>query len=179
MIQVKRKKATPRYVPDYIAKSLLDVNFEELKSRGIKFVAFDADSTLVPFQGIKLTSETREFLKQKRKLFKKWCIASNRVPDNLRPLAKGIDAEVIRATFFVRKPHRKYFSKVLNHLDAQPHEVAMIGDKLFADMFGAKRSGFITVWVERLGTDPLDRLIYLRRVERRLLKNYVQSGKQA
>ncbi len=174
MREVKREVNTPRFVPDFMATSLLDIDFELLKRRGIKFVAFDADSTLVPYRGIELTPKTRDFLISKRQLFDKWVIASNRPTNDLQDLAKSIDAKVVRAILFKRKPQKRYFKKVLRFLNAKPPEVAMIGDKLIADIFGAKRMGMVTVWVEHLGKDSLvDRIIRLRKIERRFLKKYV------
>ncbi len=174
MREVKREVNTPRFVPDFMASSLMDIDFELLKKRGIKFVAFDADSTLVPYRGIELTPKTQKFLLSKRKLFKKWVIASNRPTNDLQNLAKSIDATVVRAILFKRKPQKRYFKKVLRFLGAKPSEIAMVGDKLIADMFGAKRMGMVTVWVEHLGKDSLvDRLTRLRKIERRFLKKYV------
>lgn len=173
MIALKRGARTPRFVPDYIAKSLADIDFVLLKKRGIKFIAFDADSTLVPFRGKTMLGATRRLLHTKRKLFKDWCIASNRVTNDLQPLADSINAKVVRATLFTRKPSRRFFARVLDKLQARPQDTAMIGDKLIADMWGAKRAGITTVWVEHLGNDnPLDRIFRTRHLEKQLMKAY-------
>jgi uncharacterized protein len=176
MRDVKREVNTPRFVPDYIATSLVDVDFEALKKRGIKYIAFDADSTLVPYRGIVLAPQTKSYLLRQRKLFKKWCIASNRPTNDLQDLGMSIDAQVIRAGILKRKPAKRYFRKVLSQLHARPSEVAMIGDKLLADMFGGKRSGLVTVWVEHLGKDSIvDRITRLRTWEKKLLKSYISK----
>jgi len=175
MRALKRDSKTPKFVPDYMATSLLSVDFKELKKRGVRFIAFDADSTLVDFRGKALLPETKLFLQEQRKLFESWCIASNRITNDLLPLAESMDAQIVQATIFVRKPQRKFFDWVIRHFGAQPQEIAMIGDKLLADMYGAKKSGLITVWVEKIGQDsPWDRLIRLRSLERRLLKKFLK-----
>lgn len=176
MRKLHRDKNTPRYVPDYMATSVTQIDFKKLKSQGVKYIAFDADSTLVQFRGKVLSDKSRKYLKQQRKLFKDWCIASNRISNNLLPLAKSIDAHIIQATLFNRKPQRQYFKQILKHFDAKPHEIAMIGDKLIADMYGAKKSGFVTVWVEHIGKDGLhDRIFKIRKIERRLMKKYMSE----
>lgn len=173
MIHIKREAKTPRFVPDYMAKSIEDIDFKLLAKNGVRYVAFDADSTLVPYRGIEISQSTIKFLKKQRPLFKNWCVASNRLTNDLDPLAKTIDASVIRAQGLFRKPQIRFFQHVLQHLGAKPHEVVMIGDKLRADIFGAKRAGLTTVWVEHLGADSLfDQLIHLRKIERRLLKKH-------
>ncbi len=172
-----KKIHTPRFVPDYMATSLLDVDFKELKKRGVKYVAFDADSTLVPSRGKLLDAKTEAFLKKNRPLFKDWCIASNRITNDLLPLAKSMDAHVIQATIIIRKPQRRFYEWVTGYFKPnKPSEIAMIGDKLIADMYGAKRAGMTTVWVEKIGRDnPWDMLLQVRRWEKQLMKGYVKN----
>lgn len=179
MRELKKKKGTPRFVPDYMATSLLDVDFELLKRRGIKYIAFDADSTLVPSRGKLLDPKTEAFLKKYRPMFEDWCIASNRITNDLLGLAKSMDAHVIQATIVVRKPQLRFFKWVLDYFKAKKSsEIAMVGDKLIADMFGANRAGMTTVWVEKIGRDnPWDALIQVRRWERQLMKAYVKDKK--
>lgn len=179
MRELQKKQGTPRFVPDYMAQSLLDVDFELLKKRGIKYIAFDADSTLVPSRGKLLDAKSEAFLKKYRPLFKDWCIASNRITNDLLPLAKSMDAQVVQATVTIRKPQRRFFAWVLAYFKAaKPSEIAMVGDKLIADMYGAKRAGMTTIWVEKIGKDnPWDMLIQVRRWERQLMKAYLKEPK--
>lgn len=173
MKALRKEVNTSYFVPDYMARSLKDVDFAELRSQGIRFIAFDADSTLVAFRGRALSQDTKEFLLQQRQLFDDWCIASNRITNDLLPLGQSIDAQVIRATWTVRKPQRRFFDQVIRHFGGRPAEIAMIGDKLFADMWGANRAGLVTVWVEKVGPDnPLDQLFQTRRIEHWILKRY-------
>jgi len=169
-----RDFSTPQYVPDYMAKSLLGIDFKELKKSGVKHIAFDADSTLVHFRGRVLPVETKEFLQKQRKLFESWVIASNRITNDLLPLAESMDAQVIRATLTNRKPQRRFFDQVIRHFGAKPQEIAMVGDKLMADIWGAKRAGMVTVWVEKIGPDsPWDSVIQLRRWEKWWLRKFL------
>lgn len=177
MRALDKKVSTPKFVPDYMASSLLDVDFKELKRQGVKYVAFDADSTLVPSRGKLLDAKTEAFLKKNRPLFKDWCIASNRITNDLLPLAKSMDAHVIQATILIRKPQRRFYKWVLGYFKPKKSsEIAMIGDKLIADMFGAKRADMTTVWVEKIGRDnPWDMLLQVRRWERQLMKGYLKD----
>lgn len=173
MIAIEKDSTSPTFVPDYLATSIEDIDFVLLARQGIKYVAFDADSTLVPYRGIELTPQTAKFLKKQKKLFSSWCIASNRVTNDLHGIAETLEAGVVRATLTTRKPKRKFFKRVLQHFDAPAHEIVMVGDKLFADVWGANRVGMKTVWVEHLGKDSLfDRITHLRRFQKRFLKHY-------
>jgi uncharacterized protein len=174
MISLAKNASMPGYVPDYMASSISKIDFQKLAADGIKYIAFDADHTLVPYRGIVLDPQTAQFLASQKNSFKEWCIASNRVTNDLHGIAEALDVHVIRASATVRKPSRKFYQWVIDYFGARPEEIAMIGDKLLADVWGGNRSGLKTVWVEHLGKDgPLDKLIGLRRIERRLLKRYL------
>lgn len=175
MIKLKKTQRTPNYVPDYMAKSMADVDFEQLKKTGIKYIAFDADSTLVPFRGKALIESTKKLLVSKRSMFKKWCIASNRPTNDLSPLANSIDAGVVRAGIISRKPWSRFFVRLMSFFTPdKPSEIAMIGDKLIADMWGGKRAGMVTVWVDRIGPDnPLDTVFKVRKFEKWLMRKHI------
>jgi uncharacterized protein len=177
MNALKREADTPEFVPDYTAESLKDIDFERLQKKGVKYIAFDADSTLVPFRGRKLQEPVKELLISKKHLFKKWCIASNRPFNDLQKLGRSIDAVVIRSGLISRKPWKRYFNRVINFFGAKrPEQIAMIGDKLIADMWGAKKMGMITIWVDKIGQDnPLDRLFRVRQHEKRLMRKFLEN----
>lgn len=46
----------------------------------------------------------------------------------------------------VRKPHPKIFEKALRRMGARPEESVMVGDRLYSDIYGAKRVGMHTIW---------------------------------
>jgi HAD superfamily phosphatase (TIGR01668 family) len=174
MRRIKKDIHTPAFVPDYMAKSLHEVDFDDLKKRGIKYIAFDADATLVSYRTNVLAPETKLLLQKNRKKFTKWVIASNRVGSGLMPLAESMDAQVIQATMFGRKPRRKFFNRVISHFGGKPQEIAMIGDKLIADVYGGNKAGLTTVWVEQLGaTAKHDWLFRTRQFERWLMRKYL------
>lgn len=181
MKAVREGRDLPDYVPDYYADSVAEIDFKLLKKQGITCIAFDADSTLVPFTLLpfkKKTIETRALgkLLAARKLFSCWIIASNRPTNDLQELAKTIDAEVVRASLILRKPRKAYFEKVIDQAQTPPEQIAMVGDKLMADVFGAKRMGMTTVWVKNIGRDnPLDRLLQVRKYEKKLIKQFMND----
>jgi putative hydrolase of the HAD superfamily len=46
----------------------------------------------------------------------------------------------------VKKPHPKIFQKALRRAGVKPEEALMVGDRLYSDIYGAKRVGMRTVW---------------------------------
>ncbi len=172
-----RGKTDPAFVPDYMATSVTDIDFDVLLQNGVKYIAFDADNTLVPYFGTVIDKASLKYLSQELKKFKGACIASNRITDNLSPLAVSLNIDIVKAGVFIRKPRRRYYRRVLKHFHAKEYEVAMIGDKLRTDIWGANRMNIVTVWVEKIGRDILwDRVLRVRSIERWLLKNYIKKN---
>jgi HAD superfamily hydrolase (TIGR01662 family) len=48
-----------------------------------------------------------------------------------------------------RKPHPRIFGTALAHWTIKPDQVAMVGDRLEADIRGAKRAGMVGIWIRR------------------------------
>jgi HAD superfamily hydrolase (TIGR01662 family) len=48
-----------------------------------------------------------------------------------------------------RKPHPRIFAQALAHWEFPPAEVAMVGDRLKADILGANQAGMFSIWASR------------------------------
>ena len=174
MRKLRKTAHTSKFAPDYMAKSVLDIDFKALQKAGIKYVAFDADSTLVQYKEKQLSKKTQDFLKTHKNSFIDWAIASNRTKKTLMTIAAELDAEIVAANYMVRKPRKAYFKKLIRYFDAKPEQIAMVGDKLLADVWGGNRMGLTTVWVERIGPDNIvDKIFATRQIEAWLMRHYV------
>jgi putative hydrolase of the HAD superfamily len=73
--------------------------------------------------------------------------------DDVRILARDcafepfLDFIVTSAQVGFRKPDQRAFQAALAHWDVPPAEIAMVGDRLDADIGGAKRSGLRAIWI--------------------------------
>jgi HAD superfamily hydrolase (TIGR01549 family) len=57
----------------------------------------------------------------------------------------------------VRKPNPRIFEIGLENWPFAPHEVAMVGDTLGADILGAKNAGLFSIWLTRRADTPANR----------------------
>lgn len=53
-----------------------------------------------------------------------------------------------------RKPHHRIFELALEFFNARAEEVAMVGDKLDADILGANQMGMYSIWITRRIENP-------------------------
>ncbi len=144
-------------VPDYYAPSIEEIDFSILAKLGIRYGIFDADNTLVSAGENELSREYLTLLKNivSNGVFEKICIASNSRRKPLTQLAESIGAINVVPGIFIRKPSSRYFRRVLDELGCDPHQAVMIGDTLTTDISGAKKTGILSILVDRLGSPSI------------------------
>ena len=79
----------------------------------------------------------------------------------LRPY---FDIILTSAALGIRKPNPRIFQAALAHWGTQPSQAAMIGDRLGADVLGARNAGIFAIWLTRraetaANRDHLDTII--------------------
>lgn len=163
-VAMKKHGKAKGFTPDYFAESVRDINFAELKRRGIRCLVLDVDHTLTMKRAVELPHATINFLNQQRQNgnLEAIFLASNSRRD-LTAMAESIGAKVIRAGRLRRKPSRAYQRRVLKATGYQPSQSVMVGDKLVNDIWGGNRAGMHTILVPPIGPDLwFDRLIRRR-----------------
>ena len=85
-------------------------------------------------------------------------ILSNADDAYLFPIVERLEREGIRFQAVLSsegarayKPHPGAFAQVLALVGARPEETAYVGDAQFEDVYGGRRAGLWTVWVDRNG----------------------------
>ncbi len=171
------KKIAPHHLPDFSAKSVLDIDFIKLQSLGIKHVLFDLDLTIRRPRADYIEAEIIAYLVDLRDggVIKSLNLATNNMSSNLDRFSKPLGARVFQPFYrygiIMRKPSKRYFMKIIDALDAKPHEIAMVGDKVMFDVKGGNKAGMLTILVDPQGDDLFhDKLLFIRPRERRLLK---------
>jgi len=90
----------------------------------------------------------------------KVAMVSNTMSDQPRELLqeagmdKYFDLLVCSRDLGVRKPNPEIFKIVLDKIDADPSETVHVGDRVDADMYGARDSGITGVWIKTPEQQP-------------------------
>lgn len=137
--------------PDYIVGHVSEIDFGVLEARGVKAVLIDLDGTVVSRGTFEVDPNITEHLKkQSVKIY----IATNRPKSrDLKNLRESLHASgVIHPKGMHAKPFPKYYAQAATDHGLNPAEVAMIGDRLIQDIFGANRAGLTTILVRKLGS---------------------------
>lgn len=69
-------------------------------------------------------------------------------------LSSMLDTVVSSAMVELHKPDPRIFELAAKRLSVEPHEAVHVGDHYYADVLGAKISGFTPVLIDRTGGEP-------------------------
>ena len=136
---------TKQFIPSLFHDSFFDIDFKDLKEKGIKYIITDLDNTLIPYDISVPTSEVLEKLKELETLGFKVVLLSNNKPARINTFTKDL---VITGYANARKPLLIGIHKAMRYLgNPKLDEVVIIGDQLMTDIWGANRLGVYSILV--------------------------------
>ena len=136
-----------KYLPDYIAEGIFDIDYKKLYELGIRGLCFDIDNTLIEMYNSNIHDKALSLIEKLKAEGFTLCISSNASKKRTAFIAGYFGVEYIYRAF---KPSKRGFDKVLMLLNLPASECAMIGDQLFTDIKGGKKAGFLTVMTKRI-----------------------------
>ena len=173
----EHKSAKSSLRPDFIAKSVADIDFAYLKRLGIRACFIDLDGTVVSRGTYEVDARISQALKDSGLSIH---IATNRPKSrSLKTLKEQLHASsVIHPKGIAGKPAKKYYLSALKDLDLKNYEVVMIGDRYLQDVYGANKAGIYSLLVYKLGAykGRTDKLI--SGIERKLTAAYLLNYKK-
>jgi HAD superfamily phosphatase (TIGR01668 family) len=144
-----KNKYSGNHQPDYVASSVAEINFDTLQKLGVRCVAFDIDGTLTKNGSGSINTTLAKLVKDKldKTGIKTRFLASNS-KRSLDDIAEILGAFEIHQPSGVKgKPSRLYYDQLVQKSGYKSNEIAMIGDRLLQDTWGANKAGLVTVLV--------------------------------
>ncbi len=151
-----------RFCPDMYKKDLLSIDYKKLKDINIKALLFDLDNTLIESGNYQISKKIVELFNKLKKDFKLYIVSNSINHRKLRIVAKDLEIPYIKDS---RKPFKRGFKK-LKLENIKPKEIAMIGDQVLTDIWGARRMGYYAVLV-----DPINNKEWIGTKLNRILEN--------
>jgi len=156
-----------RLRPHRIARRLVELNADELLTRGMRGVILDLDNTLTAWHSTEVRPDVTAWVGRMRQAGLLLCVVSNAATaGRVRPVADQLGVPwVTRAA----KPLPVGFQRGMRLMGTTPATTAVVGDQVFTDILGGNRLGLFTVLVDPVSTReaiitrilqrPLERLI--------------------
>lgn len=126
------------FLPDWYIKDLRDVDWPQLRAKGIKIAMLDKDNTLVCHGSASCDDYAREVIASIKKAGIYPVLLSNAPNDKCGEFAASAN---ICVEGDAGKPGTKGVLRILERREASPDEAIMVGDQLFTDVWAGKRAG--------------------------------------
>lgn len=163
-----------RLKPRRYYEAITAVDPAELVSLGMRGLILDLDNTMIPRHVAEVPAQLDGWLDSAREAGLAACIVSNNFKVRVAQMADRLGLPLVARA---AKPRRKAFMLGMEALGTGVGETAVIGDQLFTDVLGGNRMGLYTILVVPLPGPELPHTSLLRRIERRLLRRWMQLSR--
>ncbi len=161
------------FIPDIYAKSIYDIDYQDLKNRGIRCLIFDLDNTIAPLHMPVPDKELKDLFLDLELLKLKVIILSNSSKSRVEPFKEKLNVD---SSYHSGKPLKKKYKKVLDLYDFKDNEIACIGDQLLTDIYGANRMKFLSILVNPISHEEYFVTKINRALERKIIQNLERKG---
>ena len=157
---------------DYVASTYV-IPFEKLYEEGYRGLIFDIDNTLV-MHGAPADERAKELFARLKAIGFDCCLLSN----NKEPRVKMFNEEIgVHYIFDAHKPSRINYRKAMELMGTNEKTTVFVGDQLFTDVWGAKRTGIRNILVQPIDPREEIQIVLKRKLEKIVLHFYKKSQK--
>lgn len=160
------------FYPNMYKRNIFDINYELLKEKGVKLLAFDLDNTLVL---IDQENPSKELISLITKLKKDFIIVINSNNKEKRVSVHGtnLDCDYVAKSL---KPTTHGLKKIKKKYNLKNNEICVIGDQLITDIYSGNKFKSYTVLVNPLGKKDLKITSFNRFLENIVFKHYKRKN---
>ena len=163
------------FFPDEYVVSTYVIPFDKLYEEGYRGVIFDIDNTLVP-HGAPADKRAKKLFAELKELGFEACLLSN----NKEPRVKMFNDDVqVNYIFDAHKPSIKNYQKAMELMGTDLSNTIFVGDQLFTDVWGAKRTGIRNILVKPIHPKEEIQIVFKRKLEKIVLYFYKKQKRTA
>ncbi len=164
-----------QFYPDEWLDSAWQIDYEGLYAKGYRGLIFDIDNTLVP-HGAPADVRAIELFRRLGTIGFSCCLLSNNKEPRVKMFNQAIGAAYI---FKAGKPGREGYLKAMEKMGTDKENTIFIGDQLFTDVWGAKRTGIRSILVKPIDPKEEIQIVLKRRLEWIILYFYKKRRKKS
>lgn len=161
------------FYPDEYFDSTYSIDFEKYRDEGYRGILFDIDNTLVP-HGEPADEKAVRLFEHLSNLGFKTCLVSNNKKPRVESFANQVGAEFI---FKADKPSRRGYQEGMKLMGTDLTNTLFIGDQLFTDVWGAKRTGIRSFLVKPINPKEEIQIVLKRYLEKPVLYLFERKKK--
>ncbi len=157
-----------RFFPDEYVASTYIIPFEKLYEEGYRGIIFDIDNTLVP-HGAPADERAKKLFKRLSDIGLSSCLLSNNREKRVKMFNKDIGIHYINNA---NKPSTKNYIRAMELMGTDRTNTIFVGDQLFTDVWGAKRTGIRNILVKPIHPKEEIQIVLKRSAENIVLHFY-------
>ena len=162
------------FYPDEYLDSTYVIDFDALYRAGYRGVIFDIDNTLVP-HGAPADERARALFCHLKEIGFDCCLLSNNQLPRIELFNQDIHVKFIENA---HKPSVKNYRKAMQMMGTNTGNTLFVGDQLFTDVYGARRTGIHSILVKPIHTKEEIQIVLKRYLERIVLHFYEKEHKK-
>ena len=161
------------FYPDEYVDSSYELDYQAFYNAGYRAVLFDIDNTLVP-HGAPADDRAVQLIEKIRNTGLKACLISNNKLGRVKSFADAVGAFYVEDA---HKPSRKGYQRGMQEMGTTTENTLFVGDQLFTDVWGAKRTGLKSILVKPI--NPKEEIqIVLKRIPERWILHFYKKSKE-
>lgn len=159
------------FYPDEYLDSTYEIDFDLLYKKGYRGVIFDIDNTLVP-HGAPADARAEALFSHLKSIGFSCCLLSNNQRPRVELFNKNIGVNFIEDA---HKPSVKSYQKAMKMMETDTENTLFVGDQLFTDVFGARRTGIHSILVKPIHPKEEIQIVLKRYLEKIVLHFYLKE----
>lgn len=162
------------FYPDDYMDSTYVIDFEKLYEKGYRGVIFDIDNTLVP-HGAPADDRAKALFARLKSMGFQCCLISNNQLPRVQMFNEEIQVKFIENA---HKPSVKSYERAMEMIGTSKKNTLFVGDQLFTDVFGARRTGIYSILVKPIHPKEEIQIVLKRYLEKIVLHFYLKEKKK-
>lgn len=162
------------FYPDEYVASTYVIDFEKWYEGGVRGLIFDIDNTLVP-HGAPADHRAVKLFERLKRIGFDTCLISNNQEPRVKPFADLVGSKYV---YDAHKPSTKNYKKAMELMGTNVDTTIFIGDQLFTDVWGAKRTGIRSILVKPIHPKEEIQIVLKRYLEKIVLYFYKRDRKR-
>lgn len=148
------------FLPTYYFNTVFDIPDSFWSENGISGILFDIDNTLEPYHAKVPSERTIQLFENLKSRGILYAIISNNHKERVEEFASAIPSDFYYESL---KPKTENIFLAIEKMNLSKDKVVIIGDQIFTDIWGGKRAGIRSIFVNKL-SDNEGFFIKLKRV---------------
>lgn len=160
------------FKPSMYKKNIFEIDYDKLKSLGIRCLIFDLDNTIGLIDNKVCSNEVIKLINELKKDFLV-LISSNNTKKRVVPYLRILGVDGYYLSF---KPSTLILKKVSKRYNLKKNEMCLIGDQLVTDIMCANRFRIMSILTDPLSEKDMVFTSVNRIIERRIIRRYQKDG---